>query len=868
MLRPHRSTLQLKPLALIVAQHLAQGCLVGTLVLSGAAIAASDTYFNPQALRIPGSNQDVADLSTFENGGQLPGHYRVDIYLNNTFLESRDVEFVSHDKQLVPVLSAKYWRDLGVKPDASPTLTGLADDKTVSLPGEYIQDASTRFNFNRMRLDLSIPQAALKFRAQDYVNPDLWDPGMPAAMLNYGLTYSNSWQRKGDGEYSNLFMRLDSGINLGAWRLRNNATFTRNTGKQPRYDENGNRINQKQVETRWQSLNTYLQRDIQSLGSQLTLGDSYTPGDLFDSVPFRGVQLATDDSQLPDSLRGFAPVVRGIARSNAQVIVQQNGVVIYQTSVAPGAFEIRDLYPTASSGNLDVTVRETDGSETQFVQPFSAVPGMQREGRLRYAVTGGKYRSWSDGVREPQFLLGTLQYGLTNSTTLYGGAIGSTDYTSGLFGVGQGLGTLGSVSLDVTHANTQFENGPTRTGQSYRAQYAKDILQSGTSFVLAGYRYSTSGYYDFTEANTLLQRGASRHEDDELDYWRRTHNKRSRMQAQVTQRMGDYGSLSLTGYQQDYWGESGKERTLMLGYGVNHAGISYSLNFSNTRYPTRDANRSLYFSVSVPLDTWLAGSRANYSLFSDNNNRVRNQVGLSGLALDNRLSYSASEGYSNQGEGNSGNLNAEYRGTYGNVNGGYSYNRNNQLVSAGLSGGIVAHPYGVTLSQPLGDTMALVRVPEANGVGVKNQRGVSTDWRGYAVVPYMTPYRKNSVSLRTETLPDDVDLTDAVRAVVPTRGALVLADYQANVGARVFANVTYQGKPVPFGATASLIVEGKTSSSSFVGDNGDLYLSGVPEKSQVQVTWGKGAHQQCKGDVVLAPSEAGNRFRTATINCR
>nr|WP_225614591.1 fimbria/pilus outer membrane usher protein [Pantoea sp. PNT02] len=861
--------MRLKPLAGLITQHLTHGCLVGTLLASGAAVAETETYFNPQALRMPGSNQSIADLSTFEQGGQLPGHYRVDIFLNNNYLETRDVEFVSHNNQLVPVLSAKYWRDLGLKPDASAALTALPDDKTVSLPGEYIENASTRFNFNRMRLELSIPQAALKFRAQDYVNPELWDQGMPAVLLNYGLNYNNSWQRQGDGgEYSNLFLRLDSGINLGAWRLRNNSTFTRNTGDQPRYDENGNRISQKQVETRWQSLNTYLQRDIQSLGSQFTLGDSYTPGDLFDSFAFRGVQMATDDSQLPDSLRGFAPVVRGIARSNAQVTVQQNGAVIYQTTVAPGAFEIRDLYPTASSGNLDVTVRETDGSETKFVQPFSAVPGMQRDGRLRYAITGGKYRSWSDDVREPNFLQGTLQYGLTNSTTLYGGAIGSTDYKSGMIGFGQGLGTLGSVSLDVTHANTQFDNGPTRSGQSYRAQYAKDILQSGTSFVLAGYRYSTSGFYDFTEANELLLRGTSLNDDDELDYWRRTHNKRSRMQAQVTQRMGDYGSLSLTAYQQDYWGESGNERTFMLGYGFSYAGISYSLNLSDTRYPTSEPNRSLYFNVSIPLDKWLAGNRANYSLYTDNNNRVRNQVGLSGLALDNRLSYSASEGYANKGEGNSGNLNAEYRGTYGNVNGGYSYNRNSQFVSAGVSGGIVAHPYGLTLSQPLGDTMALVRVPEANGVGVKNQRGVSTDWRGYAVVPYLTPYRKNGVSLRTETLPENVDLEDAVKTVIPTRGALVLADYKANVGARVLANVTHQGKPIPFGATASLVVDGKTTSSSFVGDNGDLYLSGVPEKSQVQIQWGKGADQQCRGDVALKPADANSRFRSADILCR
>jgi outer membrane usher protein len=33
-------------------------------------------------------------------------------------------------------------------------------------------------------------------------------------------------------------------------------------------------------------------------------------------------------------------------------MVRQNGYVIYQNTVAPGAFEINDLYPTGSSGDF------------------------------------------------------------------------------------------------------------------------------------------------------------------------------------------------------------------------------------------------------------------------------------------------------------------------------------------------------------------------------------------------------------------------------------------------------------------------------------------------------------------------------------
>jgi hypothetical protein len=47
---------------------------------------------------------------------------------------------------------------------------------------------------------------------------------------------------------------------------------------------------------------------------------------------------------LPDSQKGYAPVVRGIARTNAQVVVRQNGYIIYQTYVAPGAQQTLSIH--------------------------------------------------------------------------------------------------------------------------------------------------------------------------------------------------------------------------------------------------------------------------------------------------------------------------------------------------------------------------------------------------------------------------------------------------------------------------------------------------------------------------------------------
>ncbi|WP_251276992.1 fimbria/pilus outer membrane usher protein, partial [Enterobacter hormaechei] len=64
----------------------------------------------------------------------------------------------------------------------------------------------------------------------------------------------------------------------------------------------------------------------------------------------------------------------------------------------------------------------------------------------------------------------------------------------------------------------------------------------------------------------------------------------------------------------------------------------------------------------------------------------------------------------------------------------------------------MATQYGVTLSQSLGDTLALIRADEASDVQVEGATNVHTDSRGYAVMPTLSAYHKNTISLDTETL--------------------------------------------------------------------------------------------------------------------
>ncbi|WP_163451929.1 fimbria/pilus outer membrane usher protein, partial [Escherichia coli] len=86
-----------------------------------------------------------------------------------------------------------------------------------------------------------------------------------------------------------------------------------------------------------------------------------------------------------------------------------------------------------------------------------------------------------------------------------------------------------------------------------------------------------------------------------------------------------------------------------------------------------------------------------------------------------------------EGVGYTGNVNADYKGAYGEVTAGYGYDKNSERLNYGLQGGILAHADGITLSQPLGETSVLIKAPGAHDVDIRNQPGVRTDFRGYTV---------------------------------------------------------------------------------------------------------------------------------------
>lgn len=137
--------------------------LPGVLMLmSPARTAFAEDYFNPAALEFSSQQQKTADLHYFSReGGEQPGTYHVTVLLNNNVWESRDVTFVEGRNGLVPLLTVRQLAEMGVNVRAFSAFDRLKEGETIQELGDFIPDASTRFDFSQQQLTISIPQIAL-----------------------------------------------------------------------------------------------------------------------------------------------------------------------------------------------------------------------------------------------------------------------------------------------------------------------------------------------------------------------------------------------------------------------------------------------------------------------------------------------------------------------------------------------------------------------------------------------------------------------------------------------------------------------------------------------------------------------------------
>lgn len=757
-----------------------------------------------------------SDLSRFYEEQTMPaGIQEMDVYVNGDWKGRYPLEFTNNTHHIL--IGKREASLLGI---SLPEINEFEQNYTLE---QLVQGGSFDVDVNTLSIKMTVPQSFVLRSEVGYVPPEFWESGVPAIILSYNTIYYKTKNKNGHKASSDDFYTgLESGLNIGSWQLRDSSSVRKPSGDG----------------LKWNNNTRYLRKALPSYKSNFMAGDFYSPGSLFDSVRIRGVSVASDINMRPTSQQGFAPIVRGVAQTNALVKVIQNGSVIYQENVPPGQFTLDNIQPTGSAGDLLVIVNEANGKEQSFTVPFSVVPGMLKEGVSHYALLAGKVNQ-ENGDYQPEFIQGTIEYGFNNLITGYVGTIAGEDYQAYLIGSGWNL-PIGAVSVDMTHANTKLPNDALQ-GQSMRVSYSKFLDTTATNFTLAAYRYSTKGYYSFSDSihahegyrfyqkNLEQQMSTSLSNQEipifDMNTWDSMRGVRPKntFTINLNQRLPEnWGTTYISGSQRDYWSTTPTTREYQVGYANAYSHISYSLSASRVRDGRGQEENRYYISLSFPMSLFDNDIWASTGLTITDSGYQQSTISLSGTALEsNRLSYSVS-GSNQQGGQNMASTNVAYRSNYSTV--GSSISESNDYRQMGLSarGSLVAIPWDLLVSNEIGNTMTVVKAPRAQGLMVNGDQSIVTNKNGLALVPYATPYRKNAITLSNTENTQGAEIIGNIANSVPIEGSVNLINFKTDIRQSWVSHARQQnGNPLPFGAE---IVDLQGEPIGYVGQSSVLYL--------------------------------------------
>ncbi|RTF43764.1 outer membrane usher protein [Serratia marcescens] len=833
MLSPAGKLFRLQALGLCVALSLGNPIAL--------VYAADVIQFNTDVLDI--NDRKNIDLSQFTRSGYImPGVYTMVVHVNKNDLPEQPVTFMapeSDPKGSEACLSPELVNQLGLKEKLLSTLNWTHGGRC--LDASSLAGMEARGDLASSSLYLNIPQAYLEYSSENWDPPSRWDDGIPGLLFDYNVNAQTQKHQKGGSSYS-LSGNGTGGANLGAWRLRADwqGQLNHQTGV-------GQPTDKKLEWSRY-----YAYRAIPALRSRLTLGEDYLDSGIFESFRFSGASLVSDDNMLPPNLRGYAPEVVGVAKTNAKVTISQQGRVIYETQVAAGPFRIQDIND-AISGELDVRVEEQDGSVQAFKMNTASIPYLTRPGSWRFKLAAGKPSDWQHHARGPLFGTGEFSWGISNGWSLYGGALAGGDYNALSLGVGRDLMMFGALSFDATQSRARLpQQEKTLSGGSYRVSYSKTFDELDSQVTFAGYRFSQEDYMSMSEYL------------DARYYGNRVGNNKEMYTITFNKQFRDWGLSTYLNYNhQTYWDRPANDRYSLTASRYFDIGDFKNLSLSLSAYRNRyneTNDDGMYLSLSMP---WGNGATLSYNTTVNRNDNTH-RVGYYNR-VDEHNNYQVSAGSARSGANLNGYYNHEGDVARLSANASYQAGRYS-AVGLSAQGGMTVTQEGGALhrSTVMGGTRLLLDTNGVAGVPVRGYGStVSTNRFGKAVVADVNSYYRNKASIDLNKLGDNAEATRSVVQATLTEGAIGYRKFDVIAGEKAMAIVKLaDGSTPPFGAT---VLNARKQETGIVNDGGSVYLSGINAGETMTVHWNGAA--QCQ---IQLPSSlpADMLMRTLLLPCR
>ncbi len=271
---------------------------------------------------------------------------------------------------------------------------------------------------------------------------NVYYPRETSAFLNYGLTYSYA------DPYG--FQSFTASNKIGA---RTGDVFFTSDSLYTKTETN-------QQFVRLQSSATYERRsDLQ----WLVLGDQFaSSGDLGSSLNIGGIGFSKLFKLDPYLITQPVFNLQGVTQFPSQAEIYMDGMLIGKQSIAPGSFDLENIYSYSGGHTVEVVLTDPFGNTRRISYPLYVSTQLLREGLHEYSYNAGFLRE-NYGVQSGDYGKAAFsafhRYGVTSSFNIGARAEGSDGvYNGGVF-TAFALPRLGAVTLSVAGSSANGAQG-------------------------------------------------------------------------------------------------------------------------------------------------------------------------------------------------------------------------------------------------------------------------------------------------------------------------------------------------------------------------------------------------------------------------
>jgi len=308
--------------------------------------------------------------------------------------------FVDIDARGDISLSAEDYSALGLPEPTLPptTLDGKPYHVITRAP-----DIQAEFDETTLTLSLTVAAQLLprtRINLGRKVQTDVYLPEEKSLFVNYGLSLF--------GDHNETLRRSDLSHEVG-WRTGKGLFLTDGF-----YTNATDR-------SEYVRLSTSYIRDDRKAMERFTVGDLVAAGDPSGSkVQIGGIGFAKNFDLDPYVITFPGLHLEGVADSPSEVDILIDGYLVRQELIAPGPFEIENLSHYEGTGEVEIVLRDALGHETRVLHPFYLSDVLLQKGRHDYRYQAGALREdfGSESFKYGDFVFsGIHRYGVSDTLT-------------------------------------------------------------------------------------------------------------------------------------------------------------------------------------------------------------------------------------------------------------------------------------------------------------------------------------------------------------------------------------------------------------------------------------------------------------------